>query len=271
MQARFSSYVRRHHVALVVLFLTLCGGTAYGLDGENTVESDDIAVGEVGTADVLDSDVRSGDIANDTLVEGGLTNSDLAPASVTSQEVATNGVRTADVRDDWLAAGGLSAADLGAASVGASELGDGPWAGSEIDEATLGTVPQATLAGQGRSAANHNDCLSPENADWESCAHVLLTPPRTARLLVTAAGRLTGSAWYSGRCRIRIPAYVSNGSLTGPYQSGAAQIKYYNFLWTSVIGPYPPGSMQVILECRSDYQYRAIWDDMQLSVVALSG
>jgi hypothetical protein len=28
--------------------------------------------------------------------------------------------------------------------------------------------------------------------------------------------------------------------------------------------------MQVILECRSDYYYRATWDDMQLSVVALS-
>ncbi len=50
-------------VASLSLFLVLSGGTAVALTGSNTVFSDDI----------VDNQVKSADVRNDTLTGGGLT------------------------------------------------------------------------------------------------------------------------------------------------------------------------------------------------------
>jgi len=47
MGVRIRNYIRQHHVGLLALFLALTGGTAYALDGSNTVFSDDIVNAEV--------------------------------------------------------------------------------------------------------------------------------------------------------------------------------------------------------------------------------
>jgi len=89
-------------VASLSLFLVLSGGTAVALKGSNTVFSDDIV---------------------------------------------DNQVKTADVRNDTLAGGGLTAADLGAGSVAGSEVKNDSLTGADVKESSLGQVPQAGNAG----------------------------------------------------------------------------------------------------------------------------
>lgn len=59
-------------VATLSLFLVLSGGTAVALTGSNTVFSDDI----------VDNQVKTGDVRNDTLIGGGLTGSDVKESSL---------------------------------------------------------------------------------------------------------------------------------------------------------------------------------------------
>lgn len=66
--------------------LILSGGTAYALDGHNTVFSDDIVNGEVKTADIGDGQVRSVDVANDT-TGFALRGADVANGSLTRADV----------------------------------------------------------------------------------------------------------------------------------------------------------------------------------------
>ena len=60
-----------------------------------------------------------------------------------SDDIVDNQVRSADVRNDTLAGGGLTAADLRAASVGGSEVTNDSLTGGDVKESTLGRVPQA--------------------------------------------------------------------------------------------------------------------------------
>ena len=64
MSARMARPLERF--AWITLILVPTGGTAYALDGHNTVFSDDIVNGEVTTADIGDGAVRSVDVANDS-------------------------------------------------------------------------------------------------------------------------------------------------------------------------------------------------------------
>jgi hypothetical protein len=87
MPSRLFSFLRNQHIGLIALFLVLGGGTAYALDGSNTVFSDDIVNGEVKTADIGASEVQSSDIAND---------------QVQSQDIGPNQVRGVDVDESTL-------------------------------------------------------------------------------------------------------------------------------------------------------------------------
>ena len=164
---RIGSYLRQQHMGLLALFLVVSGGTAFALNGSNTVFSDDIVNGQVRSSDLQD-----------------------------------NGARSADVRDDDLAGGGLTAADLRAGSVGGSEVAANALTGGDIDESTLGTVPSATLAGIGTSTVNHAGC-SPAGTTYVDCGYVTLSLPRTTRVLITATGTSDspGSA-VQGYCRL---------------------------------------------------------------------
>lgn len=95
-------------IATLALFLVLSGGTAVALKGSNTVFSDDIVDNQVGSADVR----------NDSLSGGGLTAADLRPDSVGSSEVKQNSLTGANVDESRLGAvpnsnrlGGLSASN----------------------------------------------------------------------------------------------------------------------------------------------------------------
>ena len=59
-------------ISTLCLFLVLGGGSAVALSGTNTVFSDDI----------VDNEVKTADVRNDTLTGGGLAAADLKPSSV---------------------------------------------------------------------------------------------------------------------------------------------------------------------------------------------
>ena len=81
-------------IATLALFLVLSGGTAVALKGSNTVFSDDIVDNQVGSADVR----------NDSLSGGGLTAADLRPDSVGSSEVKQDSLTGANVDESRLGA-----------------------------------------------------------------------------------------------------------------------------------------------------------------------
>jgi hypothetical protein len=79
-------------MATLAVFLVLSGGTAVALSGSNTVFSDDI----------VDNEVYSADVRNDTLTGGGLGAVDLKPGSVGTSEVASNSLNGGDINESLL-------------------------------------------------------------------------------------------------------------------------------------------------------------------------
>jgi hypothetical protein len=102
-------------MATLAVFLVLSGGTAVALSGSNTVFSDDIT----------DNEVYSADVRNDNLAGGGLVSADVRNDTQTSP------------------AGGLGAVDLKPSSVGTSEVALNSLSGGDINESSLGIVPNA--------------------------------------------------------------------------------------------------------------------------------
>jgi len=122
MSAGFRDHIRSNVVGYVALFFALGTGSAVALSGSNTVFSDDI----------VDNEVKSADVRDDTLSGGGLAAADLRPNSVGTSEVAADS---------------LGAGDLAPNSVGTSEVADNSLTGSDIVEASLGSVGSANFAG----------------------------------------------------------------------------------------------------------------------------
>jgi hypothetical protein len=123
--ASIHNHIRNNAIAYVALFVALTGGTAYALDGSNTVFTDDIVDGEVRSADINNGAVTTEDLSN------------------------SNGVRSEDVRDDTQSGGGLAASDLGPASVGQSEVANGSLTGAEFADRSIGgqKIGNETLSG----------------------------------------------------------------------------------------------------------------------------
>ena len=84
MQRRIARPLERF--AWICLLLILSGGTAYALDGRNTVFSDDIVNGQVHSADIGDGRVRSVDVADDT-TKFALQGVDIANDSLTGADI----------------------------------------------------------------------------------------------------------------------------------------------------------------------------------------
>jgi hypothetical protein len=132
MRPRFARPLER--LVWVVLLVIMSGGTAYALNGKNTVFSDDIVNGQV----------RSADVANDTT------------------PYALSGI---DVKNDSLT-------------------------GADIDESTLGQVPNAlsaTIGGMGRSTTLQG--CDPFDATFLTCATVSMTLPAPSRVLLVGRVR----------------------------------------------------------------------------------
>jgi hypothetical protein len=144
MLATLIAHLRRQWMGALALFLVLTSGAAYAA---NTVFSSDIVDNEVYSADVRDDSlagggltavdlklgaVRSSEVLNDTETGGGLAAPDLRPGSVTSSEALNNSLTGADISESTLTltgggdvSGPLSNLQLGYGTVGRSELASG--------------------------------------------------------------------------------------------------------------------------------------------------
>ena len=84
MLRRLSRHIRQNAVAWLALFVALGGTTAYAA---NTIRS----------SDIIDNEVTTTDVRDDTLGFGGLYAQDLAPGAVRSSEVLDNSITGADI------------------------------------------------------------------------------------------------------------------------------------------------------------------------------
>jgi hypothetical protein len=123
--SRIRTLVRQQWAGLIALFLVLSGGSAYALDGSNTVFSDDIVDAEVKEADIGQGAVASGELKNDSILAG-----DVAPNSLTSARIADGSLNGTDVAND-----SLTGTDVKALT-GADVVNDS-LTGADVDEDTL--------------------------------------------------------------------------------------------------------------------------------------
>jgi hypothetical protein len=149
--SKIRALVQRQWAGLIALFLVLSGGSAYALDGSNTVFSDDIVNGEVKNPDVASNAIGSGKIIDGTIQSADIgANSvrepNIAGNAVTSRQIAGGAVHSVDVRDDNAPNGGLNAPDLNPNSVGTSEVGDGSLTGIDVQNGSIGVADLAPPA-----------------------------------------------------------------------------------------------------------------------------
>jgi hypothetical protein len=128
-------------VSTLCLILVLGGGAAYAA---NTVGSADIIDGQVKTADIGNKQVRSAD-----LQDASVTNAELAPDAVDGSKVLDNSLGTNDVATNSLFGsdifdGTLTSADIGTSAVASTEIANGSIVSADI--ASHG-IDQSRIAG----------------------------------------------------------------------------------------------------------------------------
>ena len=156
MRSRVSDHLRTNVVGYVALFLVVTGGTAYALDGANTVFSDDIVDGQVKTADLHDDAVTSPKVT-----DGSLGGADLANRSIGGQKVGVETLAGVNVSDGSLfgadiANESLGAADIGGGAIGTSELNAGAFEPSDIARKSL-SDPRFGIASNSIQGAEVSD------------------------------------------------------------------------------------------------------------------
>jgi hypothetical protein len=213
--------------AWIFVVLVLSGGTAYALDGKNTVFTDDIVNGAVHSADIGDGLVRSIDVANDTT------------------PFALKGI---DVKDNSLT-------------------------GADVDESTLGRVPDAlsaSVGGIGRSTSLSG--CNPSDETLITCATVSMTLPAPSRVLLIGRVRaIVDNAQTQGYGSCDLGTNFS-GPITGSSveiftnQNTLTQVPL--MIVTPVIGA---GSVMFGIDCNQEPIAGGIrYDFISLEAVALS-
>jgi hypothetical protein len=201
----------------ISLLLIMSGGTAYALGGSNTVFSDDI----------VDGQVRSADIANDS-----------TPYAIKGRDVASDSLT-----------------------------------GADIDESTLGQVPDAltaTVGGLGRSTSL-NGC-DPSDTGYITCATVSMTLPVPSRVLLIGRVRALvddGQTQGYGSCNL---GTNFSGTITGStveiFTNGSTLAQVPLMIVTPVIGA---DTVSFGINCNQEAIAGGIrYDFISLDAVALS-
>jgi hypothetical protein len=241
MGPRIRNHIRSNVVGYVALFFALSGGAAYALDGSNTVFSDDL----------VDDQVRSVDVRNDSLTGGGLAPADLRPGAVGTSEVANNSLGGVDIAND---------------AVNSAKVADESLTGGDVAESTLGQVPSAALGGIGRSAFS-GQC-DPEGVAFLSCAFSTIVLPAPSRILVIGSVKAQpepGADLGTGQCRLA----TNNGTIT---TSGLHAVgRSYNDKFVPLMGitDAGPGPLDFGIECNELSDYLTFYD-AHVIAVALS-
>jgi hypothetical protein len=113
MYRRISEHICSNVVGYVALFVAL-SGTAYAVDGPLPGQN------QVGSTDIIDNDVYSADVRNDSLSGGGLGAVDLASSSVGATEIATSAVGGSEI-----ASSAVNSSEIANSAVNAAEIGEG--------------------------------------------------------------------------------------------------------------------------------------------------
>lgn len=137
LSTRIRALIHRQWAGLIALFLVLTGGSAYALDGQNTVFTDDIVDGQVKTADIGNGEVKVADIgqaavATEELKNDAVTGAKVAAGTLTTTDVKNETLNAADVAPNSLPSGRILDGSLTGADVKDNAL-----KGADIDEATL--------------------------------------------------------------------------------------------------------------------------------------
>jgi hypothetical protein len=127
MAARFLAQLRQQWIGVIALLLVLTGGTAYALDGSNTVFTDDIVDGQVKVADIGQAAVATDELAN-----GQVKAADIGDNSVQTSELDNGQVKTADIGD-----GEVRSADVANDSLSGGDVAANSLKGADVDEGTL--------------------------------------------------------------------------------------------------------------------------------------
>jgi hypothetical protein len=134
--------------------------------------------------------------------------------------------------------------------------------GADINEGSLGTVPEATLGGSGASTINHAGCI-PTTSTYVDCGFVTRNLPISTRVLITASGTSSSSTTDQGFCRLA----TSQASLPDTY----AYIQdESNWGLTTVVGPMGPGTFDFGVECNNTSNGHSVeYGEVQVSAVVL--
>jgi hypothetical protein len=114
-------------VSTLCLFLLLAGGTAYALDGSNTVFTDDIVNGDVKVADI-----GQGAVATDELANNQVKAADIGDGEVKAAEIANGQVGNAE-----LGPGVVRSSNVLDNNLTGSDIAGNSLKGADIDEGTL--------------------------------------------------------------------------------------------------------------------------------------
>jgi hypothetical protein len=135
---RIRQHLRSNVVGYIALFFALSTGSAVALGGTDTVQSDDlgpgaqvkapdVAANAVLSDDIVDNQVQSADVRDDTLSQGGLQATDLAPNSVGGSEVINGSLSPADSKTVVGRARGSSSVSTGNGGPVAYPLSNNTW------------------------------------------------------------------------------------------------------------------------------------------------
>jgi hypothetical protein len=158
LQGRISEHIRGNVIGYVALFVALSGGTAYALDGSDTVFSDDIVNGEVKTADIGDGevttvDIRAGAVITGKLADGSVITAKLADGAVTTGKLADSAVTTNALADEAVSIGKLADAAVTTNALADGAVSTGKLADGAVTTNALadGAVTEAQLGCEGNS------------------------------------------------------------------------------------------------------------------------
>jgi hypothetical protein len=160
MSSSIRAHIQNNVIGYIALFFVFTGGTAYALNGSNTVFSDDITDGEVKAPDLAAGSVNSGKItdgnvtnadlgadsvATGNVIDGNLTGADLKDHSIGGQKVGTETLSGANVND-----GSLFGADIANFSLTQQDIGSHAVGTSQLDPAAFlpGDIGQVSATDQ---------------------------------------------------------------------------------------------------------------------------
>jgi hypothetical protein len=163
LSARIRDHIRSNVVGYIALFLTLTTGSAVALSGSNTVFSDDVVNDQVYSADVRDDTLSGGGLSAADLRQGSVGTSEVAADSLGAADLAPGSVASSEVADDSLGAGDLAPDSVASSEVAADSLTNGDLAPGSVASSEVAAdslVAGDLAAGSVGSSEVANDSLT---------------------------------------------------------------------------------------------------------------